>query len=150
MESISKKESSTPRTILGFLLGMYGVLVAASVTTILGLAASDSSGAIPYVLAFIALITIALGVSVIAIAWKDPSRLMLGQVTASEYANIRQLHLGDDKRGERAVSVVGSTLLGEKSASDEDSSASHVEVIPQVLAAPSEDQEDGSAEDGRS
>ena len=118
IESISRRESSAPKTILGFLLGMYGVLIAASAAVILGLVASDSSELVVYVLGFGALVTVALGAAVIVIAWKDPSRLMLGQVSAREYANIRRLHLGDDKQGDQPTRVIGSTLVDERPARD--------------------------------
>lgn len=100
---------------------MYAALIAASAAVIIALAASDSANFIPFVLGFGALVTVALGAAIIAIAWKDPSRLMLGQITAREYANIRRLHLGDDKWGEHPTPVVGSALLGEKSVNDEES-----------------------------
>lgn len=121
IESVSRRESSAPRTILGFLLGMYAALIAASAAVLVALAASDSAHFIPFVLGFDALVTLGLGVAIIVIAWKDPSRLMLGQITAREYANIRRLHLGDDKWGDHPMAVVGSSPLEEKSENDEES-----------------------------
>jgi hypothetical protein len=131
VESISQRQSSSPRTILGFLLGMYGALIGGSAAVIIGLVASSSDEYIPFVLAFAALVTLALGCAVIIIAWKDPSRLMLGQVTASEYATIRRLHLGDDKQGEHVGRVVGTTLLDEeRTSSDEESLTGETNALP--------------------
>jgi hypothetical protein len=110
---------------------MYGTLVAASAAIVIGLVASDSAGYIPWVLAFDAVITVALGAAVIIIAWKDPSRLMLGPITASEYTNIRRLHLGDDQQGEHSARVIGATLLDEKTGSEEESQTSELTHPPE-------------------
>jgi hypothetical protein len=121
---------------------MYAALIAASAAVIIALAASDSSNFIPFVLGFAALVTVALGVAIIVIAWKDPSRLMLGQINAREYANIRRLHLGDDKWGEHPTPVVGSMLLGEKSVNDEESLMEELEPGEQPLSPQGPDEEE--------
>ena len=107
VEAVTNRESAAPRTILGFLLGMYTVLLTGAVGTVVALASADSSGAIPYVLGFVAAITVALGVAILVITWKDPTRLMLGQITGREYAAIRrELTYGDDISGERKATVI--------------------------------------------
>jgi hypothetical protein len=121
IESIRGRESSAPRTILGFLIGMYGVLVSGSAAVILGLTTTESDDLIVYVLIFIAVVTLALGLAVLVITWKDPSRLMLGQITGREYAAIRHLTLGDDVSGERVATILGAdtvegTVIEESSA----------------------------------
>lgn len=100
---------------------MYGVLIAASAVVVLGLVTTSSENWIPFVLAFDAFITIALIVAVIAIAWKDPTRLMLGEVSATEYEAIKRLHLGDDLRGERRAQVIGASAIQETAMEDEQS-----------------------------
>jgi hypothetical protein len=135
IESVSQRQSTAPRTILGFLLGMYGTLVAASAAMVIGLVASDSAGYIPWVLGFGAAITVALGAAVIIIAWKDPSRLMLGPITANEYTNIRRLHLGDDQQGEHSARVIGATLVDdERAVSEEESQTSELARPPEESA----------------
>lgn len=110
---------------------MYGAMIAASAAIIIGLVASDSAQYIPFVLGFDALVTVGLGTAVIVIAWKDPSRLMLGQITASEYAKIRRLHLGDSQQGEHAARVVGTTLLeNERTATEEESQTGEIALPP--------------------
>jgi len=88
VEAVTNRESAAPRTILGFLLGMYTVLLTGAVGSVIALASTDSSGAIPYVLGFIGVLTVALIIAILAITWKDPTRLMLGQITGREYAAI--------------------------------------------------------------
>jgi len=106
IESIRSRDS--PKTIVGFLVAMYGILVAGSGAAAVGLANTDKSGLVPYILVFIAVITVALGVAVLVITWKDPSRLMLGQVSGREYAAIRYIAQGDDASGERLERLLGS------------------------------------------
>jgi hypothetical protein len=86
---------------------MYTVLLTGSAAVIVALVSTGSSSLIPWVLIFAAAITIALGVAIITITWKDPSRLMLGQITGREYAAIRrELTFGDDVSGEHRTSLV--------------------------------------------
>lgn len=134
VESIRNRESTTPRTILGFLLGMYGVFITASATVVLGMAASNYEGLIPWVLAFAAVFTVGLVVAVITIAWKDPSRLMLGQVTATEYAAIKRLHLGDDRMGEREAVIAPDPMRGTVSREDESPAHSAGDPQPRPLS----------------
>ena len=107
VQAVASRESAAPRTILAFLLGMYTVLLTCAVGTVVALASTDSSGAIPYVLGFVALITVALSIAILVITWKDPTRLMLGQITGREYAAIRrELTYGDDLSGERRATII--------------------------------------------
>jgi hypothetical protein len=106
IEAVRARESSSPRTILGVLLAIYGVLISGSVVVVIAMVGSDSDGPIPWILLFDALITMALGAAILVITWKDPSRLMLGQLTGREYESIRRLHVGDDKAGEHQKPVV--------------------------------------------
>jgi hypothetical protein len=86
---------------------MYSVLTASCVAAAIALVSTGSSGLIPFVLGFGAIVTVALGGAILVITWKDPSRLMLGQITGHEYAAIRrELTFGDDVSGERKTTVV--------------------------------------------
>ncbi len=73
----------------------------------IGLATTKESGLVIYVLGFIAVITVVLGASVLVITWKDPSRLMLGEVTGREFTAIQTLRMGDNVSGERAERIIG-------------------------------------------
>lgn len=107
VEAVTSRESTAPRTILGFLLAMYAVLLAGSVAVVIALVSTGSSSLIPYVLAFIGLMTVVLGAAVLVITWKDPTRLMLGQITGREYAAIRrELTFGDSESGERKTTFI--------------------------------------------
>jgi hypothetical protein len=103
IEAIRSKQSTAPRTVLGFVIGMFSVVTVAAVGVTYALVDSGSSSLVPYVLAFIGLLAVGLIVAVLAIAWKDTSRLMLGQITGSEYESIRRLTMGNSSTGERTV-----------------------------------------------
>ena len=100
-ESITGRQSTAPRTILGFFLGLFTVAVSGAVGATFALADSEWDGLIPFIWAFVGLITVLLGVAVFVIAWKDPSKLMLGQISGHDYLAIRRLTLGDSSVGER-------------------------------------------------
>lgn len=109
IESIKSREA--PKTIVGFLVAIYGILMTASAAVAIGLATSNKSELVIYILIFAALATVALGVAVVVITWKDPSRLMLGQVTGREYAAIRYITQGDDTSGERVERILGPPVI---------------------------------------
>jgi hypothetical protein len=80
-----------------------------------------------YVLIFVALITLGLGTSLLVITWKDPSRLMLGQVSAREHAALRYIRQGDNLSGELVerlleIPVGGSSVVDQTRQLDEGSS----------------------------
>ena len=107
VEAVASRESAAPRTILGFLLAIYVALVAGSVVVVVALVSTGSSGLIPWVLGFIATVTLILGAAVLVITWKDPTRLMLGQITGREYAAIRrELTFGDSESGEQRTTLL--------------------------------------------
>jgi hypothetical protein len=57
---------------------------------------------IPWLFGFAGLIILLLLGCVFFATMTDPSRLMLGQITGTEYANIRRITLGDSDSGRRA------------------------------------------------
>jgi hypothetical protein len=111
VESIRSRETAAPRSIVGFLLALYSVLMVGAVATVVGLVSSSQSGLVVYVLGFIGLITVALCVAVLVITWKDPSRLMLGEVSGREYAALRYIKVGDDVSGERAERILSGSII---------------------------------------
>jgi hypothetical protein len=96
---------------------------------------SDSTDPVPWILGFDALITVALGAAILVITWKDPSRLMLGQLTGREYESIRRLHMGDDQIGERKVVPSIQTLEIE-----EESELANRRSDSPTVSAPTEDE----------
>jgi hypothetical protein len=61
---------------------------------------------IPIVLVVFGVIFIAIIAVVLTFSWKDPSKLMLGQITGREYAVIQRLTLGDSNAGEHIDNLV--------------------------------------------
>ena len=101
-EFLSKKEVQQPRTILGFFAIVLGLVFAAVIALIAILAGNETSTyLIPWLAFFAGVLVLGVVVVVLVIALKDPSKLMLGQVTGSEFVQIQQTLLGDSNRGER-------------------------------------------------
>jgi hypothetical protein len=61
---------------------------------------------IPIVLIVFVILFILVISAVLLIGWKDPSKLMLGQITGRDYALIQRLTLGDSNAGERVQDVI--------------------------------------------
>ena len=96
-----------PKTILGF----FAVVVALVLTGV-GAATGILSRVealhhlIVWVLGFGALIVVAVLLCVFITAWKDPTALMLGQISGHEYIENRKLALGDSESSEYTEAVV--------------------------------------------
>jgi hypothetical protein len=92
-------EYRAPRTILAFL----GSIVAITAAMVVGLSfALSGSASLHFVIIgaavfVVILICVAVGIVVI-FAWKNPSKLLLGQVSAKDYIAIQTM--GDDVYGE--------------------------------------------------
>src|SRR5688572_24618872 len=97
---ITTKHTRQPRTILSFCAAIIGLVLAAAVAIVLALAANDASTyLIPVVLIVAAVIVVAIILGVLLMAVKDPSKLMLGQVTGDEFIRVQQqVMLGDSIR----------------------------------------------------
>lgn len=109
IESIRGREA--PKTIVGFLVVVYGMLMAGATATAIGLATTKEADLVVYVLIFIAVITVAFGIVLLVITWKDPSRLMLGPMSGREYAALRYILQGDDSSGERIERLLGPPVI---------------------------------------
>jgi hypothetical protein len=99
-------EYKSPKTVLGFFAGMIGIAATVLISSIWILEGTSSLRyLIPVILAvFLALFLFVL-ISVIVITVKDPSKLMLGQISGRDYAEIQKITLGDSSSGERVESV---------------------------------------------
>jgi hypothetical protein len=113
-QAVRGRQTVNPRTVLGFLATVLGLVLTASIAGV-WILASTSVGTylIPWLLIFCAILAVLLIGGVFAVTLIDPSRLMLGQVTGTEYAEIQRAVLGDSIRGERSVSGIESKAFGD-------------------------------------
>lgn len=90
-----------PKTILGFFAIIFAIL-STTASVIIGVLSGTESlhSAIPWILFFLAIFAVAMVVGVFVTAWKDPTILMLGQVSGQDYIANRRLTLGDSDQGE--------------------------------------------------
>jgi hypothetical protein len=104
--AIRSRQVSNPRTVLGFYAGVLAIVLAGDVTAV-GILASNkvATSLIPWLLGFAALLVLLLLTGVFIVTLIDPSKLMLGQITGTEYANIHRIVLGDSDSGQRLETV---------------------------------------------
>ncbi|WP_433355037.1 hypothetical protein ACQPYV_31920 [Micromonospora saelicesensis] len=101
-EAVGGRKTVNPRTVLGFYATVLGIALAAVVGATSVLAATKTAThLIPWVLGFGGFLLLLLLVAVFGVTLVDPSKLMLGQITGTEYAYIRQASLGSSTTGER-------------------------------------------------
>jgi hypothetical protein len=60
---------------------------------------------IPWLLAFVGLIVLLLLGGVFAVTLSNPSKLMLGQVSGTEYAEIHRAVIGDSLSGKKVITI---------------------------------------------
>jgi hypothetical protein len=96
----------SPKTILGFFAIVVGILVSGA-TLVIGILSgvSDLRYLIVPILVFAALLVVAVLVGVFITAWKDPTVLMLGQISGEVFIENRRLTLGDHMSGEYSEDV---------------------------------------------
>jgi hypothetical protein len=106
LHAVKSREASAPKSILGFFGIVFLILVAAALTAVVALASEASSRhLIGPILIFIGVFAVLLVVGVGFVAWKDPTKLMLGQVNTRDLIEYRQLTLGSSSTGERLETV---------------------------------------------
>lgn len=100
-DTIQTISYSKPKTILGFFAIVLAIL-GTTCSIIIGVMSHSKELHIfiPWILGFLAIIFVATLVGVFITAWKDPTILMLGQVTGQDYITNRRLTLGDSEQGE--------------------------------------------------
>ena len=102
-EAVTSANYRSPKTILGFFAVVLSVLASATVVVVAILAGEPKlHRLIVPVLAFVGTVVVSSLASVLLTAWKDPTILMLGQVTGEIYIANRKLSLGDSGAGEFA------------------------------------------------
>ena len=114
--AVRSRQAVNPRTVLGFYATVIGLVLVASALIVAALITSDEYGwLIPWILIFAGVLVVALVVGVFAVSLSDPSRLMLTQVTGSEYAEIQRfVVLGSSATGERLVPTTKERVSAEQ------------------------------------
>jgi hypothetical protein len=107
MRAIRSGERSAPKTVLGFLVIMTSILGSASTFAFWFFSGETALHyMVPIVFVVFIILFVTIVGAVLLICWKDPSKLMLGQITGREFALIQQLTLGDSNAGERIADVI--------------------------------------------
>jgi hypothetical protein len=101
-----------PKTILGFLLGVLTITAGTALGVVIAVADNDSLrwlavGAV----AFLGLLIAGLVIGVFRAAAKDPTPLVLRDLSGPDYLAIQRLILGDSASGERQA-VAGEIVEG--------------------------------------
>lgn len=92
VSSVQRIATHNPKTVVGFCSLVSVVEVAGCVLLILILASTGvTTWLIPWLALMILLIPTGILVTVLAIAARDPSKLMLGEVSGTEYAEIQRV-----------------------------------------------------------
>jgi hypothetical protein len=107
IQAIRARQSTNPRTLLAFYGSVLAIVIIGAVGAVTALAETHTmTYLIPWILVFAGVVIVALLVGVFVLTIVDPSSLMLGQVTASDYVAIHRLRLGDSDMGERESTLV--------------------------------------------
>jgi hypothetical protein len=104
--AIRSGEYKSPKTVLGFFAGMIGIAATVLISAVWLLERTPSLRyLIPIALALFLMVFLFVLIIVVVITMKDPSKLMLGQISGRDYAEIQKVTLGDSSSGERVESV---------------------------------------------
>lgn len=107
INAVRSRQTINPKTVLGFYATILGIMLTATIVIVSVLAKTGKQlNLIPWLLAFSGMVFVLLVAGVFIITLVDPSKLMLTQVTGTEYAAIQhQVILGDSSAGERVELV---------------------------------------------
>lgn len=95
---VRHRRTENPRTILAFYATVLGLVLAAIVGAVVALASTRIYvEAIPWLLVFGGALALLMLVGVFVVAHRDPSKLMLGQVTGTEYVEIQRLTVASNQ-----------------------------------------------------
>lgn len=105
-EAFTTARYQAPKTVLGFFAIVLAILVTgvAAVVAILARNSTVTYLIVP-ILVFAGIVVIGVLVGVFVTAWKDPTILMLGQVSGEIFVENRRLKLGDSVAGEQTVVI---------------------------------------------
>lgn len=105
--SVQSRQIASPKTVLGFYAGVLVILDSASLLAVGVLAQTHTmTGLIPWILGFAAIAFLLLVGGVFAVNLFDPGKLMLGQISGSEYVAMHAMRLGDSLSGERDAIIL--------------------------------------------
>ena len=106
-ETVTTANYRSPKTVLGFFAIVVAIVVtgATFVTGLLSRTPTLHHLVVP-VLLFAGILVVAVLVGIFVTAWKDPTTLMLGQVTGEVFIENRRLTLGDSNAGEYTEDIV--------------------------------------------
>lgn len=104
-QAVRGRQTINPRTVLGFYATVLGLMLTGTVAAVGVLASTKTyTTLIPWLLGFAGIMLFLLLSGVFIITLINPSHLMLGQITGTEFAEIqRTTTLGDSTHGERVV-----------------------------------------------
>jgi hypothetical protein len=106
-KAVQRRQFTSPRTVLGFYAGVLVILDSASLLAIGVLAETHTMAwLIPWILGFGAVVFVGLIGGVFTINIIDPGKLMLGQISGTEYVAMHKIPLGDSLAGERETVVI--------------------------------------------
>lgn len=95
-----------PKTILGFFAFTLGSLAIGAAVVIKALVGAPAlHGLIVPILLFVAVLILGVLGGVFITAWKDPTILMLGEVSDEAFIENRRLSLGDSIRGDQTEEI---------------------------------------------
>jgi hypothetical protein len=104
--SVQSRRIASPKTVLGFYAGVLAIVDSAALIATGVLSQTHTmTWLIPWILGFAAVVFVLLVGGVFAVNLLDPAKLMLGQISGSEYVAIQSLHLGDSLSGERDMVI---------------------------------------------
>jgi hypothetical protein len=105
--AVRSGERSAPKTVLGF-AGIMISIIATVVIAALWIIADKPTlrYLVPLIIAGFFVAAIGIICLVLRMCWKDPSKLMLGQITGRDYALIQRLTLGDSTSGDKSSDIV--------------------------------------------
>ncbi len=104
----STAHRSAPRTILGFAGSVLAILLFGGAAIVWAVAESTSSGyLVPVVVGVVLFVGVVIIAAVMYTAYKDPTRLMLGEVSAHDFLEYqRWITLGDSVSGETQEQII--------------------------------------------
>jgi hypothetical protein len=113
VNAIRTRQTTQPKTVLGFFWSSLALILGLCVTAVLILAKTNTmTNLIPFILGFggVVFVLVLAGVFIVMLA--DPTKLMLGQVSGTEYFEGHRIRLGDSERGEHVETILGPGTSG--------------------------------------
>lgn len=116
IEAIKSSRTFRPKTFLAFYATILGIVLAACLSSTAMLAITKTAvELIPLILCFAAVMVLLLVGGVFAVMLINPSKVMLTQVSGTEYVEIQRAVLGDSRSGKEPPSPVSNESMAMKS-----------------------------------